>query len=86
MVHAAVALEAPRCAERHAELAANAARHDGQRVWAELFLVLLRQRGKARLAPLRALGARRATAPQALLQAVLGLLQVEAEGGGAAGS
>ena len=86
MVHAAVAVGAPGCAERHAELAANAARHDGQRVWAELFLVLLRQRGKARLAPLRALGARRAAAPQALLQAVLGLLQVEAEGGGAAGS
>jgi len=85
MVHAAVAVRAPACAERHAALAAGAARHEGERLWAELFLVLLRERGNARLAPLRALAARRAAAPQALLQALLGLLQAEAEGGGEGG-
>ena len=100
MVHAALALEAPDAAERSAQLAATAARHDGHRVWAELLLLLLLQRRRggdtaaaaappkrgAQQAELRAIAARRGTTQQALLLALLSLLQTEAAAGDAAES
>lgn len=95
MVHAALALEAPDAAEQSAQLAATAARHDGHRVWAELLLLLLRRRAGTAASPpkrgalqaeLRALAARRGASQQALLLALLSLLQTDAKAGDAAES